>query len=680
MLLVIRYCIFFSVLLLSYQTAFPQNKELDLDWESLLKATDRSSLANNMVASHNPSPHAWEHFSEAQSAFGRVVVPEVLGIHTGHIYTANGSNSLSLQTINNETWLPWIYTGKNDNINVSRSVIKDTFGSKISLTKKGKGLLIIELNKFTDHYYRNFSKVQIKINHEANNQITLTWKTYTINFSFLGIKKILYSHDPEPILGKFQNGSDTLFNDQSLLNHFERNGELFAGAIFENDMEVVIEVTKNNDLPHVIKFDEIVSSSRKFWIDFFESKIPRVNTTSDLIKNTYYLAWNTFWSNRSDGGSGMTPYPYISSSKFMYPMQFYWDEGFHAVILSYLKDKNLTYQYLKNFAYSQAKDGGMPGSVSITKDHDEYMKWANDSGTYDMQPPIISIILQYLKNKSGWPTNLREVYDVYSKNIDWLYSKSRDTDQDGILEYNNSYQSGCDNSPRWDGRYLNEKELGPMQPVEAIDLNCWMVNLHLILGEMADSLGLTEQSKQHYKKAVALEIKIEELMWNETDGFYYDLDAKTNEQIKVKSQMAFSVLHLPKVKTERIKRMVNEHLINPKEFWVKYPVPGVSIDSESFSETDMWKGPVWININWMIIDGLEKQGYHDIAQQLAFRTISLVGPRYAKKKTVRSARFNEWFNPVTGKPLGNENVSWSCLVIDLIQRFDWSNVPASNEY
>jgi hypothetical protein len=669
----------YAVFILLSFSAVGQNNGTKSEWENILRATDRSSLANNRVASHNPGPHAWENFSETQSAFGKLIIPEIMAIHTGHVYTIASKNSITLNTITNETWLPWMYEGENKNVKILRSMIKDTFGSKISLKKRGKGLLILELNKFTDHYYRNLNETKVSMNHGLRNQMEFKWKNFIIQVSFIGCKEILFSHDPESIVAKFQGSKDTLFNDNSVLHHFERNGEVFGGAIFEDNLEVFITVTENNNKASVLKFEDIVNKSRKEWIQFLEHEIPKVKTKNELIRNAYYFAWVTFWSNRSDGGGGLTPFPYISSSKFMYPTQFYWDESFHSVILSYLKE-DLRFQYLKNFAYSQGKDGGMAGSLSITKDHGEYMSWIDKNGTGDMQPPIIGIILPYLKKRNRWPPNLKEFFDVYSKNINWIYSNARDGDQDGILEYTNSYQSGCDNSSRWDGRYLKKDELGPIQPVEAIDLNCWIVNLHVALGEMADSLGLKSISMDHYQKAIGLQNKIEELMWNEDDGIYYDLDARTNEQIKVKSQMAFSALHLPNSRPDRIKRLINEHLINTNEFWTKYPVPSVSIDTESFSETDMWRGPVWININWMIIDGLEKQGYHDIAQQLAYRTISLVGPKYSEKKIVRSARFNEWFNPVTGKPLGNENMSWSCLVIDLIQRFDWSNVPASNEW
>jgi neutral trehalase len=36
----------------------------------------------------------------------------------------------------------------------------------------------------------------------------------------------------------------------------------------------------------------------------------------------------------------------------------------------------------------------------------------------------------------------------------------------------------------------------------------------------------------------------------------------------------------------------------------------------------MWRGPVWININWLIAFGFDRYGMHDVAEDLRKRTIS----------------------------------------------------------
>ena len=75
-----------------------------------------------------------------------------------------------------------------------------------------------------------------------------------------------------------------------------------------------------------------------------------------------------------------------------------------------------------------------------------------------------------------------------------------------------------------------------------------MLGLALVLdrlSEMAEQLGESEDVAVYQDQAASLRKKIRELMWNEEDGFYYDLDGLSHEQIKVKTPHAFSVLMMP---------------------------------------------------------------------------------------------------------------------------------------
>ena len=47
----------------------------------------------------------------------------------------------------------------------------------------------------------------------------------------------------------------------------------------------------------------------------------------------------------------------------------------------------------------------------------------------------------------------------------------------------------------------------------------------------------------------------------------------------------------------------------------------------------------------------------------------MVGPQYQGNVRTRGPRFSEWFNPVSGEAYGNENMSWTCTVADLILRY-----------
>jgi glycogen debranching enzyme len=83
----------------------------------------------------------------------------------------------------------------------------------------------------------------------------------------------------------------------------------------------------------------------------------------------------------------------------------------------------------------------------------------------------------------------------------------------------------------------------------------------------------------------------------------------------------------------------------------------------------MWRGPVWVNINYLLIDGLFRAGYLDVARQLRQRTIEMV---------MGQEDAFEYYHPDTGEkpPKAVNTFGWSAaLFIDLV--LQESQAPAS---
>jgi hypothetical protein len=637
------------------------------DLESVLTSNDLSYLVHNHVASHNPVPHGWEKFSQTQSPLGRFTFPEVMAMHSGEVYSLQGKGMLTQHTTTSQKWVPWLYEAENSQIKIRRTVGKDIFISEIT-SKADSNMVVLEMNSFTDHYYRNKNSIGLEFD-KANNRFIFKYNDYCLLLTFTGGTEVLMCQNSQPMLRKFQGFDDVIFTDKSTLGCWTRNGITYLGASFNKKLTITMEVTKTPETAHLPEFNTAVAAEKQYWTDFFNQQVPPLKTKDKIINETYYHAWVTFWSNRWEGGDGLTPNPYMASAAFMYPLQFFWDEFYHAVLLADLKDPKYAYQFIDNFSFAQAPDGGMPGGLSFARDVAKYRDEVAKNGSNDMQPILVGVTLTHLKNKPGWPKEkLKTMYDMYDKYVDWLY-KIKDIDNNGLVEYTNSFNSGADDSPRFDGLYSDGNHIGVMQSVEGVEQNVWLSLLHYNLSEMASLLGNADAAKAHAKKAAMLEEKIETSFWNETDGMYYDINTVTHQQIKVKSEFTFMALFLKNARKERIKRLVTEHLINPKEFWLNYPVPSVALSEPAFTESTMWRGPVWPNVNWLICLGLEQQGYTDIAKELALKTVKMVGPQYSGNTCIRGPRFNEWFNPLTGQAYGNENMSWSCTVADLILRF-----------
>jgi glycogen debranching enzyme len=114
-------------------------------------------------------------------------------------------------------------------------------------------------------------------------------------------------------------------------------------------------------------------------------------------------------------------------------------------------------------------------------------------------------------------------------------------------------------------------------------------------------------------------------------------------------------------------RLVEEHLLNEREFWLPYPIPSVAATEPSFDPEyltrSIWRGPTWVNSNYYFYWGLRAHGYRDIATELAKRTVQMVG-----KGGVR-----EFFNPFTAEGYGATDFGWTGLVLDLIHAEGWAH-------
>jgi glycogen debranching enzyme len=111
----------------------------------------------------------------------------------------------------------------------------------------------------------------------------------------------------------------------------------------------------------------------------------------------------------------------------------------------------------------------------------------------------------------------------------------------------------------------------------------------------------------------------------------------------------------------RARRLFAEALWSPERFGpspgAPWAVTSVSKSSAAFDESRYWRGPVWVNVNWFLVRGLERAGLEGEAKELRRLTLELV-ERFG---------FSEYYQPSTGRPLGSDAFSWSAaLTLDLL--------------
>jgi hypothetical protein len=97
-------------------------------------------------------------------------------------------------------------------------------------------------------------------------------------------------------------------------------------------------------------------------------------------------------------------------------------------------------------------------------------------------------------------------------------------------------------------------------------------------------------------------------------------------------------------------------------------IPSTDLTDPHFNHLTYWRGPIWVNTNWMIWLGLLKYGYRDIAEQIRQGILELAA----------NHGFREYYDPFTGEGLGGKSFSWTAaLVIDLIKNTP-SEIPTPN--
>lgn len=126
---------------------------------------------------------------------------------------------------------------------------------------------------------------------------------------------------------------------------------------------------------------------------------------------------------------------------------------------------------------------------------------------------------------------------------------------------------------------------------------------------------------------------INQYMWNDEDGFYYDVDSE-GRQTGIKTIAGFAPM-LAGVSDER----QNERLVywlNDKDTFRRiHRIPVLAANEEGFDpEGGYWSGSVWAPTNALVILGLEQNGYHELAGEIGRNHTDILAQVFQKTGTV----------------------------------------------
>lgn len=395
----------------------------------------------------------------------------------------------------------------------------------------------------------------------------------------------------------------------------------------------------------------------------------------------------------------------LPTNNKLYPAQWNWDSGFIALGYSHFNLK-FALEEINTLLRGQWNDGMVPHILFHdlnTNYYPNHSVWncgnkIRSSGI--TQPPILAIMLRrildknIIKNKDKLKIKL--IIKKITKYHQWLL-KYRDPKNSGLVSILHPWESGYDNSPLWDkplnaikieknlkykrgdikvvnpdfrpldidyDRYvtiknhLRKNKYDPKKLYQTSMFNVVDVGFNSIfLKANKDLLYLLKKFNLEYKDIQNYIVKSEtqiEKLYDKKKKSFVNYDMKNKKKITAPSITNYFILFADLKNTiinKEIIKTLRKH--NSKD---KFFFSSIKPNNIKYEEKRYWRGPVWINCNWIIYQGLKDKD-KKFANLVRRKTIDLV----------KKSGFYEYFNTNNGNPYGAKNFSWTAsLFLDLI--------------
>jgi hypothetical protein len=368
--------------------------------------------------------------------------------------------------------------------------------------------------------------------------------------------------------------------------------------------------------------------------------------------------------NWREGERDGVPFSYTQPSPGRYPWQWYWDSCFAAIVWRRL-DRGRARAELESLLAAQ-RPGGFIGHTifwhrPVTLGRLAFYNVASRSSpqTETIQPPLLAWAWRIA---AGDPSSEPRI----GAQIEWL-AANRDLEGDGLLWIVQPDESGLDASPKFEpvwGRRSNARigfpllvrrnrrlgfdarrirERGGPVLCETLVNTMWSLSLQAI-GRPSATPALVER------------------LWDESRGVFVDEAQPGGLRPRPLTWASLAPLALPDLPEAIGRRLVEEHLLNEREFLTPVAPPSVAASEPGYEPGGghgpvrrYWRGPTWVNSAWLVWLGLRRLGYEEEAKRLAGGIIAA-----AAREGLR-----EYYDPRTGRGLGAKDFAWSALVAEL---------------
>lgn len=224
------------------------------------------------------------------------------------------------------------------------------------------------------------------------------------------------------------------------------------------------------------------------------------------------------------------------------------------------------------------------------------------------KPPLTALAIDLVA--STVPGGLvDELWDVVERSQEWWFEHS-DPGDTGVPAYLHPYSSGLDDSPIFDHDAI----------LRAPDLRAYLILQDHMLARWALDRGETGRAEQLRRRADRMLTALEDT-WDERARIFPAVGE--HGPVPVDAIVGLMPLLCPGLGERRASDLVDA-LADPARYGTAIPAPTVACGDPTFEEDRMWRGPVWVNTNWLLIQGLRTQGHDAEAEALLEATLAMV--------------------------------------------------------
>ncbi|WP_020529067.1 MGH1-like glycoside hydrolase domain-containing protein [Flexithrix dorotheae] len=382
---------------------------------------------------------------------------------------------------------------------------------------------------------------------------------------------------------------------------------------FDSDRQVAIFTGKKRTLQEV---QEIVKNQK----NNLKSNAQKYGDLAPVYEGIQSLvAWNQFYDAFND--RGISSVSRIWNEAWGGYIIFDWDTYFIALVAA-IENKALAYNNV--FAITKSiTDGGFIPNVAAT------YKKSNDRS----QPPVGAMTVKMIYDQYQEKWFLEEVYDEL---LTWNRWWAKNRDNQGYLSWGShphpegmeantlqaaKWESGLDNSPMFDEAVFNEET--HMLELASVGLMGMYIADCKYLAAISRELGKGNEERELLERAEKYAKKLNEL-WDENLGIYRDKDLVTGKFTNHLSPTHFYPLLAAVPNQQQAERMVNEHLMNPKEFYGDYMIPSISRNDSAYPDNSYWRGRIWAPMNYLVYMGLRNYDLPEARKTMAEKSTKLL--------------------------------------------------------